>query len=388
MKNSFYILFMSLVFLSFGIVVKAQETRHGQVSVRLDSGLTAIFTTETDPPGSQLTGSIQMMSGSNVIHRAFIDSKRGVFFGYDVLIESLDQSDQVKLTFKPLSIPPSRPLVPPTPTGRGSWAGGGRPQQNNNQQTELPTEPKVPNYPEPQVVQRDDLRSLDVLVNQQAKALTELKLPKYPEPQIVQRGDTLALDVLVNPQTGVKVIDMVKITTSSGNQTTVSSGSGYARATSTTTVTTASNNQTASTGGSLTANDFTVDAVELKMTSSQLLLNGEKIFGGERDNRLGVKGALIWFYLADKGRFILSLTPRPGYDFQKIGTIENNRIIFTIKNDTYEWISDAPIVAGTDGRWNLWVLHEPGFRSGVVFGQSSRYLIGASNIADYTQKKK
>jgi len=357
MKNSFYIFFISFVLLSFGIIAKGQETKRGEVSVRFDSGLTVVFTTETDPPGGfRLSGSIQIKSGSNVIHRAFIDPNRGVYFGYDVVVEPADKSDQVMLTFKPLSIPPSNTPLPPTPLGRAVSTGiGGRSQQNDNRQ---------------------------------AEPLTELKLPKYPEPQIVQQGDTLALDVLVNRQTGVKVIDMIKITTSAANQTTTSFGSGYSIATSTTTLTTSSSSQATSTGGSNTANDFTVDAVEMKMTSSQLLLNGERIFGGEGNNRLGVNGALIWFYLAEKGRFTLSLSPRPGYDFQKIGTIENNRITFTIKDDTYEWISSSPIASGANGRWNLWVLQEPKFRPGVFFGQSSRYLIGASNVADYTQKKK
>jgi hypothetical protein len=54
--------------------------------------------------------------------------------------------------------------------------------------------------------------------------------------------------------------------------------------------------------------------------------------------------------------------PHEGYDFQKVGRIENNKISFTLGGDVYEWTSSAPVV-GNGGNWNLWVLHDPAYVS-------------------------
>src|SRR5205823_14524828 len=69
-------------------------------------------------------------------------------------------------------------------------------------------------------------------------------------------------------------------------------------------------------------------------------------------------GALVWCCVQDRGRFIFSLTPREGYEFQKAGIVDGNRIEFTMGGDHYEWLSASPILSG-GGTWNLWVLHDP-----------------------------
>jgi len=71
-----------------------------------------------------------------------------------------------------------------------------------------------------------------------------------------------------------------------------------------------------------------------------------------------VAGALVWFYVQGRGRFIFSLAPRDGYEFQKVGIVDGNRIEFTMGADRYEWLSASPILSG-GGTWNLWVLHDP-----------------------------
>jgi hypothetical protein len=94
-----------------------------------------------------------------------------------------------------------------------------------------------------------------------------------------------------------------------------------------------------------------------------LLIDGNAIAAGKSAN--GCAGALLWFYVQDRGRFIFSLVPRAGYEFQKVGVIEDNRIEFTIGGNTYEWLSSSPILAG-GGTWNLWVLHDPQYAP--IFG--------------------
>ena len=102
--------------------------------------------------------------------------------------------------------------------------------------------------------------------------------------------------------------------------------------------------------------DFTLDAVELSIKDYRLLLNGSVVSVGKSTSP--VAGALVWFYVQGRGRFIFSLAPRDGYEFQKVGIVDGNRIEFTMGGDRYEWLSASPILTG-GGTWNVWVLHDP-----------------------------
>ena len=118
--------------------------------------------------------------------------------------------------------------------------------------------------------------------------------------------------------------------------------------------------------------DFTLDAVEMAVNEYRLLINGEVIAMGKPASNQS--GALLWFYVTGRGRFIFSLVPREGYGFQKVGFIENNRIEFTLRGDRYEWISNVPVLPG-GGTWNLWVLHDP------------RYTPPIDDATAYSQRK-
>jgi hypothetical protein len=158
-------------------------------------------------------------------------------------------------------------------------------------------------------------------------------LSRSSAPQVINDGDTFALDVLVNPQTGDKLTDIVTVSTDKA--------------------------RLQEAPASENPRDFTLGDVALKMINYQLLINGELVAGGKRSGACA--GPLIWFHLPERGgRFIFSLMPHAGYDFKKIGTIENNRIKFTLNGATYEWVSNTPIL-GNGGNWNLYVLYDPGY---------------------------
>jgi hypothetical protein len=139
------------------------------------------------------------------------------------------------------------------------------------------------------------------------------------------------------------------------------------------------------------ARDFTLNDVALGVTNYRLFVNGEMVTADAPTG--GCAGAIIWFYLPERGRFILSLQPHPGYDFQKVGVIEHNRILFSLNGDQYEWRSEAPIV-GQGGNWHLWVLHEAAYQPdetwGTLSGRPGRdgrsrpncCLIGAANSVE------
>jgi hypothetical protein len=163
-------------------------------------------------------------------------------------------------------------------------------------------------------------------------------LPGSTEAQIIDDGDGFSLDLLINPQTGVKIVDVVK---ASFDQARLWEAPRLPP-----------------------VRDFTLDSVEMAVKDYKLYLNGRRVGGGRASQ--GFAGALIWFYVPDKGRFIFSLTPRPGYEFEKIARIEDNRISFSIGEDVYEWVSSTPIV-GSGGKWNLWVLRDAKYSSSFFY---------------------
>ncbi len=340
MRNNLYAVFFSAVILFASGTVYAQDSKTSELSVGFKDGLTLVFTSETEPPDSnrQSFGSVQTTGANKVIHRVLTDTERGVYFGYDVSIEPAAESGKFKLSFLPLSTKPVN-FSPARPPRSGSI--GGFEQSPNNQRQNM--------------------------------KLTALSLPKYPDPQIVGDGDTVAFDVLVNPKTGVKIVDLIKVLTS-GNQplqTILLKG------------------QTTATGGSSRqTRDFSVDAVELKINSSRLIINGKPVNENSGKFGIGVMGALIWFYAPRQGRFILSLTPREGYDFQKAGTIQGNKISFSIDGNQYEWISASPVISSQNDNWNLWVLHEPEFVPDFAGEKTDSYLFGAADRVEYLIKKK
>ncbi|MDT5156139.1 MAG: hypothetical protein QOC61_665 [Acidobacteriota bacterium] len=150
-------------------------------------------------------------------------------------------------------------------------------------------------------------------------------------PQIVSDGDTFALDVLHNPRTGTKIVDIIQVTFTDPGLQEAESDRPPA--------------------------DFALEDVQLKVSNYTLRVNGEIV---KQRPSGGCAGALIWFALGERGRFILSLVPRPGYQFRKVGVVRHNTISFEWEGETYEWESSLPVV-GTGGNWNLWVLHDPDY---------------------------
>jgi hypothetical protein len=274
-----------------------------------------------------------------------------VYFGYDLIVESHNEKAGFKLTFKPLSTKPGKlarqvaagqiNLKPGTALGVGGTVSAGGQQK---------TDQLIP--------------------------LTALELPEYPGPQFVQEGDTLALDVLVNPQTGVKIIDLIKVAKVEDQQIKSVNGSG------------GNINQASIMSENLPPADFTVDAIELKLTASNLLINGRSASSEKGSSGYGVTGTLIWFYMPDHGRFILSLTPRDGYNFQKTGTIQGNKINFTFGGNQYDWVSSSPILPTGSRPWNLWVLHDPEYRPDVTLTREFPFEVGSVERVEYLIKKK
>jgi len=157
--------------------------------------------------------------------------------------------------------------------------------------------------------------------------------PKSTAPQMLDDGDAVSLELLVNRESGAKIIDVVKVTFDRSILR-----ENYLEA---------------------APKDFTLDAVSsLSMKGYELSIDGVTI--SKSKSKLGCAGSLLWFYISDRGRFIISLSPREGYSFQKVGVVDGNRIEFVLNGELYEWTSSDAIFPN-GGTWNLWVLHDPNY---------------------------
>ena len=148
-------------------------------------------------------------------------------------------------------------------------------------------------------------------------------------PQIVGDGDTFALDVLRNPRTGAKIVDVIQVSLSDAD----------------------------SAVGEEPPRDFALEDVYLQVKNYELLIDGESVYKSPGGS---LSGPLIWLALRDRGRFVFSLVPRPGYDFQKSARLEGNKISFEWGGESFEWVSSEPVVS-LGGNWNLWVMHDPDY---------------------------
>ena len=156
--------------------------------------------------------------------------------------------------------------------------------------------------------------------------------PRSTTAQMLDDGDAVSLELLVNRESGVKIVDVVKVTfdRSSLRENFLESA----------------------------PKDFTLDAVSLAVKSYELTIDGNVV--SRSKSKLGCEGSLLWIYVPARGRFIFSLVPREGYSFQKLGLLDGNRIEFVANGEHYEWTAGESILPN-GGAWHLWVLYDPDY---------------------------
>jgi hypothetical protein len=115
--------------------------------------------------------------------------------------------------------------------------------------------------------------------------------------------------------------------------------------------------------------DLRAEFVDLQMAEPKLRVNGRPAWPGTDEEGGSVQGDVVWVEIPDHGRVFLSLAPRAGYPFKKIGVVAGDRISFTIDGDRYEWISKGPIATAGPvppfsnvQSWYVWVLHDADYR--------------------------
>ncbi len=293
MKSKAFAIALCLLSLSFA--THAQESEPRQLIVPLAGGAYVAFRAETALPetgDTKRTSDFQQIRGvfdsqalvddNQIIHRVLIDTDGRPVFGYDLLVVPNPTLKQFNVAARPLDAQFASKLIARSTAGQ---------RQSGSKISTLP----------------------------------EASLS-----QMLDDGDVFTLDLLVNADSGIKIIDVVKVSFDRGRLWDI-------------------NPKTL-------PRDFTLDAVQLAITEYRLLINGTLMAKG--NSKATCSGALLWFYGSDRGRFIFSLVPRDGYQFQKVGLVADNKIEFTVGGDHYEWISNAPVLKD-GGAWNLWVLHDP-----------------------------
>jgi hypothetical protein len=159
---------------------------------------------------------------------------------------------------------------------------------------------------------------------------TFLRLPNYPVISGVKIGDTVALDLLVNATTGQKVVDYLTL------------------------------RRQGDTDLRREARDFQLGDVELTLMDPQISEGGK---AEPPAGAAGFSGAVVWLYIREHGRFTLSLVPNEKLGFRKNGVVSGNGLLFH-DGATEIRVDCSGRIAPGSGAYNLYVVHEPGWRPG------------------------
>ena len=204
---------------------------------------------------------------------------------------------------------------------------------------------------EPFSLSATDLAEMDV-----DPSWTYVPLLKYPLVPDVRPGDSVAIDLLENPTTGQKVVDYFV----------------FKRSTAT------------AAAGLSPVRDLSLADVHLRLDDFRISVNGTVL---DASTRVGgnISGAVLWFYLPERGRFMMSVLPNPKLGLRRAGEVTNTLLSFTDGSDRYDIKSTSRIVPA-GGRYNLYVLHEPQWRP---TGDESKapLIVGAADRAEWLTTK-
>jgi len=177
--------------------------------------------------------------------------------------------------------------------------------------------------------------------------------------QVIAKGQVLELTLMTNSATGQRIVDYVTVQEPPappvGFNTINTPVRGFEYV-----------------GG--TPRDFRVDDAELHLESPRLTVNGKADASGVRAF-VEVTGRVVWVYIPNRGRFLLSLTPQAASGFLKAGEVRGSTLTFKLGNDTFNIAAGAPIAA-RHAPFNLYVRHEPAWKPDYPFADVTRTNFG------------
>lgn len=172
---------------------------------------------------------------------------------------------------------------------------------------------------------------------------TRLSLPSKPVIPVVRIGATVKLELLVNPASGQKIVDAITVRERNAPNS--------------------------------PPRQFTAADAELRVDKPRLRINGGEI---PIDYPGGTMGAAIWFYIADRGRFVVSLEPHAGS--QRTGEVTFKRMTIRDGPDVYEVESESAVAPGS-GTFFLHVRRDPAWRPGG--SAKSAFQLGSADRPEW-----
>jgi hypothetical protein len=160
----------------------------------------------------------------------------------------------------------------------------------------------------------------------------EIALPSVPASKQLNDGETVAMDLLVNPNTGERIVEYITV---SGSLKTKSAAAP--------------------------ARDLQVDDIQMSLQSPQLHINGTSWAWNHGDAHGAANGAVLWVYVPDRGRFLLSFAPRAALGFRQAGEVAGSEIKFVWNGETYQFESAGKVLP-TGGVCNLYVYQDQSYQ--------------------------
>ena len=124
--------------------------------------------------------------------------------------------------------------------------------------------------------------------------------------------------------------------------------------------------------------DFTAADVVLTLTEARVSWTSPT--GSERVARGDASGGILWVYVPNAGRFLLSLVPRRG--FVRAGSVRGTSMTFQMDGNTYS-INSATRIAPGDSAFNLYVLRQPAWKPTFAHADLDAIHLGAADRAEY-----
>ena len=198
-------------------------------------------------------------------------------------------------------------------------------------------------------------------LGEDAAAWSSLPAPRFPGPQTIRAGEVLELPLLANEAWGQRLTEYVTVQ-ESPRAADFGALSRWSR-------------EFSFAAGS--PRDFSVTDAALRVQEPRVFVNGR--FEESSSRAVGEEtGAVVWIYIPNRGRFLLSLVPHASQGFRRAGEIRGSSLRFTIGADAYS-ISSANRIASGSSAYNLYVLHQPGWRPNYPHANVDLMTIGSAD---------
>ena len=217
-----------------------------------------------------------------------------------------------------------------------------------------------------------------------------LRSTGLPEPKIVHESDKINVELTLDPAEGLKVVDEITIEA-------YTAGLPRPRGLPMPWV-----GVVPSVEG--TARDFTAADAEMTLAAPRVMINGTLQQAQRTIPRPGIPnavvagqppissvaqrstGALLWLYLPGRGRYILSLVPRPELDFKVAGEFRGGKAEFTVGTDRISLECNNEIAPG-HAPYRLYILLDPLWEP-TAQSQKGQLAIGSVGVGELVKLKR